>query len=75
MERFSNDGRLIFPLGQRKKGTKEADEKKVRYVVAEAYCPDGCNIIDREHEINGVPGLRIKFKRHGMEGEFVLSAI
>ena len=75
MERFSKDGRLIFPLRQRKKGTKEADEKKVRYVVAEAYCPDGCNIIDREHEINGVPGLRIKFKRHGMEGEFVLSAI
>lgn len=75
MERFSKDGRLIIPLGQRKKGTKEADEKKVRYVVTEAYCPNGCNIIDKEHEINGAPGLRIKFRRPGMEGEFVLSAI
>ena len=75
MDRFSKDGRLIIPLGQRKKGTKETDEKQVRYVVTEAYCPNGCNIIDAERRINGVPGLRFKFKRSGMEGEFVLSAI
>jgi len=75
MERFSKDGRLIIPLGQRNKGTKETSEEKVRYVVTEAYCPDGCNIIDKEHKIHGVPGLRIRFKRPGMEGEFVLSAI
>ena len=75
MERFSKDGKLIIPLGQRKKGTKEQEEEKVRYVVTEAYCPNGCNIIDKEHEINGVAGLRIKFKRPGMEGELVLSAI
>ena len=75
MERFSKDGKLIIPLGQRKKGTKAMEEEKVRYVVTEAYCPNGCNIIDKEHEINGVSGLRIKFKRPGMEGELVLSAI
>jgi len=75
MERFSKDGRLIIPLVQRRKYTKETDEDKVRYVVTEAYCPNGCNIIDNEHKINGVAGLRIKFKRPGMEGEFVLSAI
>ncbi len=75
MERFRKDGRLIIPLGQRKKGTKKTDEQQVRYVVIEAYCPNGCNIADAEHKINGVPGLRFKFKRPGMEGEFVLSAI
>ncbi len=75
MERFSKDGKLIIPLAERKKGTKETDEEKVRYVVTEAYCPNGCSIIDEEHKINGVPGLLIKFKRPGMEGEFVLSAI
>jgi hypothetical protein len=75
MERFSKDGRLIIPLRQRKKGTKEVDEEKVRYIVTEAYCPNGCNIIDKKHEINGVPGLRMKFKRPSMEGELVLSAI
>jgi len=74
MERFSKDGKLIIPLGQRKKDAKETDGK-VRYVVTEAYCPNGCNVIDSEHKINGSPGLRIKFKRPGMEGEFVLSAI
>ena len=47
MERFSKDGRLIIPLGQRKKGTDEADDERVRYVVTEAYCPNGCNIIDK----------------------------
>ena len=75
MERFSKDGKLIIPLEQRKKGTKEMDEEKVRYVVTEAYCPNGCNLIDNEHKINGVPGLRFKFKRPDMKGEFVLSAI
>jgi hypothetical protein len=75
MERFSKDGRLIIPLGQRKKGTRETDEEKVRYVVTEAYCPNGCNIMDAVHRVNGAPGLRIEFRRPGMEGEFVLSAI
>ena len=75
MERFSKDGRLIIPLMKRKYGTKKTDEEKVRYVVTQAYCPNGCEIIDKTHTINGVPGLRIKFDRPGMEGEFVLSAI
>lgn len=75
MERFTKDGKLIIPLGQRKKGTKRTHEQKVRYVVTEAYCPNGCNIIDQEHKINGAAGLRMKFKRPDMEGEFVLSAI
>jgi hypothetical protein len=38
MERFSKNGRLIIPLGQRNKGAKETNEEKVRYVVTEA-CP------------------------------------
>ena len=75
MDRFSKDGRLIYPLGKRKKGTKELDEDKVRYVVTEAYCPNGCNIIDHEHKINDAAGLKFKFKRAGMEGYFILSAI
>ncbi len=75
MERFSKDGKLIIPLVERKKGTKKTDEKNVRYVVTEAYCPNGCKIVDEEHEVNGFPGLRMKYKRAGMEGELVLSAI
>lgn len=75
MERFSKDGKLIIPLRERKKGTQETDEKDVRYVVTDAYCPNGCSIIDADHKIHGVAGLRFKFKRPGMEGEFILSAI
>ena len=75
MERFGKDGRLIIPLGQRKSGTEKPEEEKVRYVVTEAYCPNGCSLIDKEHEINGAPGLRMKFSRQGVEGELVLSAI
>jgi hypothetical protein len=37
MERFSKEGRLIIPLGQRKRGTTETDEKRVRCVVTKAY--------------------------------------
>jgi hypothetical protein len=72
MDRFTKDGKFILPQVQRKEGT---DEKKLRYVVTEAYCPNGCNIIDKEHKINGAPGLLVKFKRPGMEGKLVLSAI
>ena len=75
MKRFTEDGRLIIPLAKRKKGTSPADETGVRYVVTEAYCPSGCSIIDKEHKINGFAGLRIKFRRPGVEGEFVISAI
>ncbi len=71
MERFGKDGRMIIPLSQRR--TK--DEEKVRYVVEHAYCPEGCSIIDIKHKINGYPGLKIAFKRPGVEGLFVLSAI
>lgn len=75
MEQFGKDGKLIIPLVQRKNGTPKTAEEKIRYVVTEAYCPKGCSIIDQEHKINGIAGLRMKFKRQGMEGEFVLSAI
>ena len=75
MYRFSKDGKMIIPLRERKKGTTNCQEKGVRYVVTEAFCPNGCCIIDKDHEIHGSPGLRIKFKRQGMEGECILSAI
>ena len=75
MERFGKDGRLIIPLINRQKSLKETSEDKVRYVATEAYCPNGCSIIDKTHPINGYPGLRIRFRRPDMEGEFVISAI
>ncbi|MHC4635285.1 MAG: hypothetical protein ACYSYU_08795 [Planctomycetota bacterium] len=68
MERFSKDGKLIIPLIQRKGGTQRTNKKEVRHVVTEAYCPNGCNIIDEEHKINGFPGLRVKYRRTGVEG-------
>ena len=75
MSRFSKDGRLIIPLTKRTKTTSKKKEDKIRYVVNKAYCPKGCNITDPDYEINGAPGLRIKFKRPESEGEFVISAI
>ena len=75
MERFNKDGRWIIPLGKRKSKESRDNEDKVRYVIKAAYCPNGCNIIDENYEINGSPGLRIKFKRSDEEGEFVISAI
>ncbi|MBN2274427.1 MAG: hypothetical protein JXK95_08850 [Bacteroidales bacterium] len=74
-ERFDKDGRLIIPISDRKKTTSVKNEDRVRYIIDKAYCPNGCNIIDPEYKINGYPGLRIKFKRPGTEGEFIISAI
>jgi len=71
MDTFSKGGRLIIPISKR----VQKGEEKVRYVITEAYCPKSCNIMDEEYKINGYPGLRMKFKRPGMEGEFIISPI
>jgi hypothetical protein len=75
MDRFDRDGRMIIPLNARRKETSKEDEAAIKYVVTEAYCPAGCSVIDKEHPINGFPGLKIAFKRPGMDGVLVLSAI
>lgn len=72
---YSKDGRMIIPISNRKITSNVKSEDKVRYIVDNAYCPNGCNIIDPEYMVNGFPGLRIKFKRPESEGEFVISAI
>jgi hypothetical protein len=74
MNKFNKDGRLLIPITERKVSGKK-EENKVRYIIGHAYCPNGCSIIDSKSKINGYPGLRIKFKRTGMEGEFIISAI
>ena len=74
MERFTKDGRLIIPLSDREKTSAE-NENDIRYLINEAYCPKGCNIIDKGHKIGGIPGIRIKFERKDVSGEFVISAI
>jgi hypothetical protein len=74
-KKFSKDGRLIIPISERKPSGAKKDESKIRYIVEHAFCPRGCDIMDSEHTINGFPGLRLKFRRRGMEGEFVISAI
>lgn len=72
---YNKDGRLIIPITERKSHLPKKNENKIRYIVNQAFCPNGCNLIDREVLINGYPGIRIKFKRPGIEGEFVISAI
>jgi hypothetical protein len=74
MKIYDKDGRLLIPLSERITVSKAA-EKKVRYIVNHAYCPNGCSIMDSKNKINDFAGLRIKFKRPGTEGEFILSAI
>jgi hypothetical protein len=74
MNIFGKDGRLLIPLTDRKPATAKGEDK-VRYIIGHAYCPGGCSIIDAKYKINGFPGLRIKFRRPGMQGEFVISAI
>jgi hypothetical protein len=71
--RFTKDGHLIIPITKRQPDT--VSDEGVRYVVDRAFCPKGCDIMDAKHLIHGYPGLRIKFRRPGVEGEFVISAI
>ncbi len=74
MKRFTDTGRWIIPLSERKQKPVEKEEK-IRYVVEAAYCPHGCSLVDKDYVINGSPGIRIKFRRPGVEGQLVISAI
>jgi hypothetical protein len=71
-ERFDDQGRWIIPLSR---FDKDEPIEKQRCVADKAYCANGHNLIDKDHLINGFPGIRLKFKRPGQEGEFVLSAV
>lgn len=66
---FDDKGRLIIPL-------KTRDEKRTEddVVINAAYCPNGHNLISVHHEIDGEPGIVLRFwgKRSG-EGLLVLS--
>ena len=70
---FADDGHMIFPATQCQHVA--AEDGEARYVVDQAYCPQGCSILDKEHSIHGIPGLHIGFSRSDMKGELVLSAI
>ncbi|MCF8361983.1 MAG: hypothetical protein K9G70_05095 [Prolixibacteraceae bacterium] len=73
---YSKNGRMMIPVGRRRKRNITNDNPcDVRYVVDKVYCPRGCNLIDKSLEINGFPGIRLGFKRQNIEGEFVISAI
>ncbi len=75
MKRFTKNGRLLIPLSQREKLKSCLKEDNIKYVVTEAYCPNGCSAIDREYPIKGFPGIRIKFSRPGVEGVLIISAV
>lgn len=72
---FTKDGRLMIPIGNRRKKNLNGNFNSIRYIIDKAYCPNGCCLIDKDIKIKGFPGLRIKFSRPGVEGEFVISAI
>ena len=75
MKIFGEDGRLIIPLRERKETLKRTSENRLRYTVCAAYCPKGCSLLDNDEVISGFPGLRIGFRRTGVEGEMVISAV
>jgi hypothetical protein len=77
MELYTKNGRLNFPETNFSGLLNKWKLNKVKKfnIVTEAYCPNGCNLIDYDNFINGFAGLKIKFKRSGNEGEFVISAI
>ena len=70
-ETFDETGRLRIPL--RPTGEKKARED---VVINAAYCPNGHNLVSVHHEIEGKPGIVLRFwgKRSG-EGLLVLSPI
>ncbi|MFH1415503.1 MAG: hypothetical protein ABIH89_05405 [Elusimicrobiota bacterium] len=75
MERFSKDGRWIIPIKERKDSRDKSEEENIRYVVSEAYCPKGHSLMDDEHKIHSFAGIRMAYKRPGVEGEIVISAV
>ena len=85
-KRFDDEGKLIIPeVIRRKKDKQEGSEfeipeiiKETRtfYIIRQAFCPNGHNLIDKKHVISGYPGIRLRYKRKdNSKAEIVISAV
>ncbi len=66
-EIFDTEGKLKIPA-------KELNREEL--IVKEVYCPEGHNLISKEHKVSDHPGIELAFrKKNGEEGIVVLSPI
>jgi hypothetical protein len=72
-ERFDGRGRLIIP---EPKGPVRQMRIGEELIVEEVYCPNGHDVMDRDHPMSGRPGIRIAFRDpRGEAGLLVLSPV
>lgn len=72
MDRFNNNGMMIFPNPDH----KDFQQKEKILVVQEAYGPDESNLINSRFKFDKFPGITLKAKnKDGREGMVVISPI
>ncbi len=69
--RFNKLGEMIFP--SKKEKQKVVEDKP--FVIDKCYCVNGHNLIDENHFVNDIPGIRLNYHSMHERGEVVLSAI
>jgi len=71
-EIFDREGKLRIPDAEMWDRVKDQIKKAV--TVTEVFCPRGHDLIDPEHPVRGLPGIKLRFRRpRGEYGMLILS--
>lgn len=85
-KRFDDKGKLIIPEVVKRKKDKQKEsefdipeiikETRTFYIIKQAFCPNGHNLVDKKHIISGYPSIRLRYKRKdNTKTEIAISAV
>jgi len=85
-KRFGDDGKLIIPEPIKREKDKQEDsefkipeivkETRTFYIIKQAFCPNGHNLINKKYIISGYPGIRLRYRRKDKsKTEIAISAV
>jgi len=71
-DRFTDSGMLKIPAAVEE--VPDSPERAAEITVSDAFCACGESLLDPEHAFDGLPGIKIAFRRpNGEEGLFISS--
>jgi len=72
MQRFDQNGMMIFPSPER---IKKAGKMENLLVIGRCFCPNGHNLVSEQAMFDGFNGIMLKVKKAGQEGRVALNPV
>jgi hypothetical protein len=72
MDRFNQNGMMIFPIPEKIKKTGKLEDL---IVIGRCFCPNGHNLISDQAVFDGFNGIMLKVRNSGREGRVALNPV